>query len=194
MNHSDIEHMAQGFPPSSIGKDHEEVVVFLAKSLLDAQQKLDAVKALAGVAGAMNGVASDGFAKVVAERDALAAENAHIKTMNDILSEELRGYESDGAFDSPVAHKLWHSNSETPATAAYLNSVRAEGIYFAANRMLAAWDSGFIDDTPAQAYDISGAVLIAVEFLPNASPEEFQRDFADSIRREIKASAGKDGE
>lgn len=41
MNHSDIEHMAQGFPPSSIGKDHEKVVVFLAKSLLTAQQKLD---------------------------------------------------------------------------------------------------------------------------------------------------------
>lgn len=86
---------------------------------------------------------------------------------------------------------------ETPATDSYLNSVRAEGIHFAANRMLAAWDSGFIDDTPAQAYDISGAVLSAVEFLPNASPEEFKRDFADSIRSEIKAStasAGKDGE
>lgn len=44
MNHSDIEHMAQGFPPSSIGKDHEEVVTFLATSLLAAQQKLDAVE------------------------------------------------------------------------------------------------------------------------------------------------------
>lgn len=41
MNHSDIEHMAQGFPPSSIGKDHEEVVTFLATSLLAAQQKLE---------------------------------------------------------------------------------------------------------------------------------------------------------
>jgi len=50
MNHSDIEHMAHGFPPSSIGKDHEEVVIFLAKSLLTAQQQLDAVKTLAGVA------------------------------------------------------------------------------------------------------------------------------------------------
>lgn len=70
---------------------------------------------------------------------------------------------------------------------AYLNEVRAEGIYFAANRMLAAWDSGFIDDTPAQAYDISGAVLSAVEFLPDASPEDFKRNFADSIRAEIAA-------
>ncbi|WP_312631655.1 hypothetical protein [Pantoea piersonii] len=46
MNHSDIEHMAQGLPPSTIGKDHEEVVIFLAKSLLTAQQKLSAVKDL----------------------------------------------------------------------------------------------------------------------------------------------------
>lgn len=45
MNHSDIEHMAQGLPPSSIGKDHEEVVIFLATSLLAAQQRLDALAA-----------------------------------------------------------------------------------------------------------------------------------------------------
>ena len=45
MNHSDIEHMAQGFPPSSTGKDHEEVVIELANSLLSAQQKLDATEA-----------------------------------------------------------------------------------------------------------------------------------------------------
>lgn len=68
---------------------------------------------------------------------------------------------------------------------AYLNSVRAEGIHFAANRMLAAWESGFIDDTPAQVHDISGAVLSALEFLPNASPEEFKRDYADEVRSAI---------
>lgn len=80
-------------------------------------------------------------------------------------------------------------NLETPATDAMLNAVRAEGIYFAANRMLAAWDSGFIDDTPAQAYDISGAVLSAVEVLPDASHGDFKRDFADSIRAEIAAKS-----
>ena len=45
MNYSDIEHMAQGFPPSHIGKDHEEVVIWLATQLLDVQQKLDAAEA-----------------------------------------------------------------------------------------------------------------------------------------------------
>ena len=45
MEHSDIEHMAQGYPPSHIGKDHEEVVTELAMQLITAQQKLDAVLA-----------------------------------------------------------------------------------------------------------------------------------------------------
>jgi len=73
--------------------------------------------------------------------DALGHENATIKTMNDVLSEELRGYESDGAYDGPVAHKLWHSNSETPATDAYLNSVRAEAVVEAASRIAAqVWE------------------------------------------------------
>ncbi|CAM8502927.1 hypothetical protein KVG90_21625 [Klebsiella pneumoniae] len=87
-------------------------------------------------------------------------------------------------------------NIETPATDAYLNSVRAEGIHFSANRMLTAWESGFIDDTPAQVLDISGAVLSALEFLPSASPEEFKRDYADQVRADIAEllRAGKDGE
>lgn len=69
------------------------------------------------------------------QRDALAGENANIKTMNDVLSEELRGYESDGAYDGPIAHKLWHSNSDTPATDAYLNYVRADAVEMAVNEL-----------------------------------------------------------
>lgn len=124
--------------------------------------------------------------------DAVVAENVALK---------------DGIAKCTAAVEHWNSWADTedkisllleaPATDAILNALRAEGIHFAANRMLAAWDSGFIDDTPAQVYDISGAVLSAVEFLPNASPEEFKRDFADAIRREIKprnADAAKDGE
>lgn len=64
---------------------------------------------------------------------------------------------------------------------------RAEGIYFAANRLLAAWESGFVDDTPAAAHDISGAILSAVEFLQNADEGEFKRDYADEVRARIRA-------
>ncbi|WP_368928397.1 ead/Ea22-like family protein [Mixta calida] len=119
----------------------------------------------------------------------LLAENAALKAQIAALTAENLDLKHPGTY--------LPSKRETPATDAAANALRAEGIHFAANRMLAVWDSGFIDDTPAQAYDISGAVLSAVEFLPNASPEEFKRDFADGIRREIKSStadAAKDGE
>jgi hypothetical protein len=56
----------------------------------------------------------------------LAAENSTIKVMNDCLSEEMRGYESDGAFDGPKMHLLWWK-AETPATDAFLAEVRASG-------------------------------------------------------------------
>lgn len=45
MNQNDIEHMAQGFPPSHIGKDHEEVVIELANRMLSLQQKMNALLA-----------------------------------------------------------------------------------------------------------------------------------------------------
>lgn len=57
----------------------------------------------------------------------LAAENAAIKAMKDCLSEELRGYESDGAFEGPKMHLLWWK-TETPATDAFLAEVRASTI------------------------------------------------------------------
>lgn len=85
----------------------------------------------------------------------------------------------------------YRPNVETPTTDAILREirmqVRAEGIHFAANRLLAAWESGFVSDTPAMAHDISGAILSALEFLPNADEGEFKRDYADEVRARIRA-------
>lgn len=55
----------------------------------------------------------------------LAAENVEIKAMNDCLSEELRGYESDGVFEGPKMHLLWWQ-VEFPATSAYLAGIKAD--------------------------------------------------------------------
>jgi hypothetical protein len=57
----------------------------------------------------------------------LVAESLAIKAMNDCLAEELRGYESDGAFDGPNMHLLWWK-CETPATDSILREVGARGI------------------------------------------------------------------
>lgn len=142
MNYSDIELMAQGFPPSSIGKDHEEVVIFLATSLLAAQQKLDAVKALAGVAGEMNGVVKDGFAEVVEQRDALAAENALIHSTPSLaamMSALDAFYEHEDLPETGMlkAHTILLPK-RLPATHAALNAIRAEGVIMFAIKQLAA--------------------------------------------------------
>lgn len=57
----------------------------------------------------------------------VVAENSSIKAMNDCLSEEMRGYESDGAFEGPKMHLLWWQ-CETPATDAFLAEIRAQGV------------------------------------------------------------------
>lgn len=129
MNHSDIEHMAQGFPPSHIGKDAEEVITHLATELLKFQE----------------------------QRDALAAENAGMdRFVDSLLSIAWQGGSADGSDIQELAlkHGLIRQESycadshenlvedagnfeegdevyfrvETPATTAYLNSVRAEVI------------------------------------------------------------------
>lgn len=57
----------------------------------------------------------------------LAAENVAIKAMNDCLSEELRGYESDGAFEGPKMHLLWWQ-VEFPATDRIVAEAEARGV------------------------------------------------------------------
>ncbi|WP_439212537.1 hypothetical protein [Duffyella gerundensis] len=129
MNHSDIEHMAQGFPPSHIGKDAEEVITHLATELLKFQE----------------------------QRDALAAENAGMdRFVDSLLSIAWQGGSADGSDIQELAlkHGLIRQESycadshenlvedagnfeegdevyfrvETPATTAYLNSVRADAV------------------------------------------------------------------
>ncbi|HIG8794797.1 TPA: hypothetical protein ACYEOW_001026 [Raoultella terrigena] len=72
----------------------------------------------------------------------LAAENLAIKSMNDCLSEELRGYESDGAFEGPMMHLLWWK-TETSAT----------------DRIVAGQRSAFVDEAVAKIAE-SGALTI----------------------------------
>lgn len=66
-------------------------------------------------------------AALAAENAGLAAEVQSVKAMNDCLSEELRGYESDGAFEGPKMHLLWWK-VQTPATDAFQAESRAQGV------------------------------------------------------------------
>ncbi|EAN3839368.1 ead/Ea22-like family protein [Salmonella enterica subsp. enterica serovar Cerro] len=85
--------------------------------------------------------------------------------------------------------------TETPATDAFLAEVRAqahkEGAYFVANRMLAAWDAGFIDDTAKNAADIARMILTSTEFMADAPEGDFDRSFADGVLEGIAAQLRK---
>ncbi len=67
------------------------------------------------------------FLKLAKAYQQLAAENVQIKAMNDCLSEELRGYESDGAFEGPKMHLLWWQG-ETPATDRIVAEAESRGV------------------------------------------------------------------
>ncbi|HCB2767382.1 TPA: hypothetical protein MYS43_003927 [Klebsiella pneumoniae] len=62
---------------------------------------------------------------------------------------------------------------------------RVEGAHFVANRMLAAWDAGFIDDTAKNTADIARMILASTEFMADAPEGDFDRSFADDILEDI---------
>ncbi|WP_220676480.1 hypothetical protein [Klebsiella pasteurii] len=78
---------------------------------------------------------------------------------------------------------------KTPATDRIVAGIKAdgriEGAHFVANRMLAAWDAGFIDDTAKNAADIARMILTSTEFMANAPEGDFERSFADGILEDI---------
>ncbi|MEB7082274.1 hypothetical protein NEM59_16615 [Escherichia coli] len=84
---------------------------------------------------------------------------------------------------------------ETPATDAFLAEVRAqahkEGAHFVANRMLAAWEAGFIDDTAKNAADIARMILTSTEFMADAPEGDYDRSFADGVLEDIAAQLRK---
>ncbi|EDV0590673.1 hypothetical protein ZW96_001358 [Salmonella enterica subsp. enterica] len=130
---------------------------------------------------------------------ALAAENAGLKELieqhaNSVAVCPNCSHEEPSETDDIVA--LYRS-MEPPATDVFLAEVRAqahkEGAYFVANRMLAAWDAGFIDDTAKNAADIARMILTSTEFMADAPEGDFDRSFADGILEDIAAQLRKGG-
>lgn len=120
---------------------------------------------------------------------ALASENAALKKSEVEFNEYCRR-ECEDVGDTWV-----DDFTETPATDAFLAEVRAqahkEGAYFVANRMLAAWDAGFIDDTAKNAADIARMILTSTEFMADAPEGDFDRSFADGVLEGIAAQLRK---
>lgn len=161
----------------------------------------------------------------LAERNALAAENARMTTfINAYLDIANQGGALDGFAVQELAlkHGLLRKEEycterhrdmvyaadlkdgddvyfrvENQATDDFLAEVRdkahKEGAYFVANRMLAAWDAGFIDDTAKNAADIARMILTSTEFMADAPEGDFDRSFADGVLEDIAAQPRKGG-
>lgn len=116
-----------------------------------------------------------------ARSDALAAK------LNDVCAENaaLIGFDADefsynGPYqpDDAVLEKL-----KTPATDAWVKEQRAagrvEGVNFAAARLAAAFNHGFIDKPTAEVYDVVKAVLGAKEDLATAPDDGLSGEYAE---------------
>ncbi|HHR3952575.1 TPA: Eae-like protein [Salmonella enterica] len=145
---------------------------------------------------------ADAVVKLAHEKfSALAAENEELKYQNPTLSAMMSCLDAFYADDDVperammAAYNILRKSVGTPATDAFLAEMRAqahkEGAYFVANRMLAAWDAGFIDDTAKNAADIARMILTSTEFMADAPEGDFDRSFADVVLEGIAAQLRK---
>ncbi len=127
-------------------------------------------------------LASD-YRELEAKCAALVVENGALKKSEVEFNDYCR-HECEDVGDTWV-----DDFTETPATDAFLAEMRAqahkEGAYFVANRMLAAWDAGFIDDTAKNAADIARMILTSTEFMADAPEGDFDRSFSDGVLEDI---------
>ncbi len=168
-------------------KVNETNAEYLVRKFAEAEAKISALsedhqKAIDSIKQAYSAV------KLAHEKfSALAAESAGL---NKFIAQSC--YVFDGKQDEISDAYICATDGgmpQTPATDAFLAEVkteaRKEGAYFVANRMLAAWEAGFIDDTAKNAADIARMILTSTEFMANAPEGDFDRSFSDGVLEDI---------
>ena len=129
-----------------------------------------------------------------ARSEALAVENANIKNFRSVL-EEIKSSLVGGGHGHMAAIDMQAQNAvldvvfdafddiKTPATDAWVKEQRAagrvEGVNFAAARLAAAFNHGFIDKPTAEVYDVVKAVLGAKEELATAPDDGLSGEYAE---------------
>lgn len=130
-----------------------------------------------------------------AKCEKLAAENAGL---NKFIAESCFVQ----AGEIPSWHQAIDHAPETPTTSAFLAEVRAqarnEGINYAASRLAAAFNHGFIDKPLAEVFDVVRMILDTKEELENSTlpaadglsgeyPEKFLEDSAAQLRKGVQS-------
>ena len=151
------------------------------------------------------------YAALEARCAALAAENAEMKAVCEdrrmfIMNGVQLGYiqvptvETDPALET--IRVAVSPQEPTPATDAFLAEARAqarnEGINYAASRLAAAFNHGFVDKPLSEVYDVVRMILDTKEELANSTlpaadglsgeyAEEFLEEFAAQIRKGVQS-------
>ncbi|EFM0538750.1 hypothetical protein CD45_001091 [Escherichia coli] len=167
-----------------------EVQLVRANALAEDHQK--AIESIKQADAAVK-LAHEKFSALAAENAALKA--AHPQPFGPEMMKALDAYEKhqDEVPETGMLNAFFILRDsirvETPATDAFLaegkTEARKEGAYFVANRMLAAWKAGFIDDTAKNAADIARMILTSTEFMTNAPESHFDRSFSDGVLEDI---------
>lgn len=179
-------------------KVNETNAEYLVRKFAEAEAKISALsedqqKAIESIKQA------DSAVKLAHEKfSVLAAENARLKAICEdrrtfIMNGVQLGFikvptvETDPALET--IRIAISPQKTTPATDAFFDEMkteaRKEGAYFVANRMLAAWKAGFIDDTAKNAEDIARMILTSTDFMANAPEGDFDRSFSDGVLEDI---------
>ncbi|EAW0366503.1 hypothetical protein VQX66_003631 [Salmonella enterica] len=129
------------------------------------------------VAEQANKLAQEATETLVQERNALAAENETLKYQEPKLAAMMSCLDAFYADeDVPerammAAYNILRKSVGTPATDAFLaemrTSARNEGINYAASRLAAAFNHGFLDKPVSEVLDVTRMILSAKENLAN---------------------------
>ncbi|HAT3689242.1 TPA: hypothetical protein I8574_004894 [Citrobacter freundii] len=121
----------------------------------------------------------------------LAVENAGL---NVFIEEECFVYSSD----TPEPIDANDCKPETPVTDAFLDEVRAqarnEGINYAAGRLAAAFNHGFVDKPLTEVCDVVRMILDTKEELANSTlpaPDGLSGEYAEKFLEDIAAQIRK---
>lgn len=79
-------------------------------------------------------------------------------------------------------------SASTQAISEIKTQSRIESTYFTANRLLAAFEHGFIDKPEKEVADIALMILESAKYMPSAQPEEFTKTYSDQVLASIAAS------
>ncbi|ECG8628769.1 DUF4752 domain-containing protein [Salmonella enterica subsp. diarizonae serovar 16:z10:e,n,x,z15] len=140
-------------------------IVELEEKCAALSARLSMINDLMEAAEQANKLAQEATETLVQECNALTAENAGLKSaLNDILQPDAAVLEKN--------HRVRALDAmETPATDAFLAEVRAsarnEGINYAASRLAAAFNHGFLDKPVSEVLDVTRMILSAKEDLAN---------------------------